>query len=223
MSTEVITLARSASGVRIVITPISGALTSGPKKDDSASADHHRRDGKVEREREHGQRQRDERCRAEAERVVAADDLHCRDAAEHGAEAEGREERPRHLRTVELLVGEHGEPRAQHLSEPVRDERREPENAQEPVAQEEADSREDALAVVRLRQRWPARGRRARAGRTSRGRSRRRRRARPARRRRRSGAPPLPARAAPWRDSRPRPRRSPARRRARRRPPARAG
>ena len=117
--------------------------------------DHHRRDGKVEREREHGQRQRDERCRAEAKRVVAADDLHCRDAAEHGAEAEGREERPRHLRTVELLVGEHGEPRAQHLSEPVRDERREPENAQEPVAQEETDSCEDALAVVRLRQRWP--------------------------------------------------------------------
>ncbi len=31
-------MARIASGVRIVITPISGALTSGPKKDDAASA-----------------------------------------------------------------------------------------------------------------------------------------------------------------------------------------
>ena len=36
--TAVITLARIASGVRIVITPISGALTSGPKNDESASA-----------------------------------------------------------------------------------------------------------------------------------------------------------------------------------------
>ena len=38
MITAVITLARTASGVRIVITPISGALTRGPKNDESASA-----------------------------------------------------------------------------------------------------------------------------------------------------------------------------------------
>ncbi len=36
--TAVVTVARSASGVRVVITVISGALTSGPKNDDSASA-----------------------------------------------------------------------------------------------------------------------------------------------------------------------------------------
>jgi hypothetical protein len=34
----VVTVARSASGVRVVIAVISGALTSGPKNDDSASA-----------------------------------------------------------------------------------------------------------------------------------------------------------------------------------------
>ena len=38
VSTAVITFARSASGVRIVMTPISGAFTSGPKNDDAASA-----------------------------------------------------------------------------------------------------------------------------------------------------------------------------------------
>src|SRR5262245_58663122 len=38
VSTAVITFARSASGVRTVITLISGALTSGPKNDDTASA-----------------------------------------------------------------------------------------------------------------------------------------------------------------------------------------
>ena len=38
MITAVMTLARTASGVRIVITPINGAFTRGPKNDDSASA-----------------------------------------------------------------------------------------------------------------------------------------------------------------------------------------
>src|SRR4029453_17906071 len=37
VSTAVITLARSASGVRVVITPINGALTRGPKNDEVKS------------------------------------------------------------------------------------------------------------------------------------------------------------------------------------------
>ena len=56
--TAVITFARIASGVRIVITPISGALTSGPKNDEAASAVMTGRHRQLEREREDRKRER---------------------------------------------------------------------------------------------------------------------------------------------------------------------
>ena len=58
--TAVMTFARSASGVRVVITAISGALTSGPKNDDSASAAITPQDREVERESEDRQREQEE-------------------------------------------------------------------------------------------------------------------------------------------------------------------
>jgi hypothetical protein len=88
---------------------------------------------------------------------VPADDPHGGDAPQDGAEPERREERARHLGARVLVVREHGEARAEHLAEPVRDERRGPEDAQQRVANEKADAREDAPTVVGLRKRRPRR------------------------------------------------------------------
>ena len=95
--------------MRIVITPISGAFTSGPKNDDAASAVI-TAGTEVGEQREDGEGQRDEGGRAQVAATVAADDPHGGDAfLEHGAHAEGREEGAGHLRARKYLVREHGE------------------------------------------------------------------------------------------------------------------
>ena len=161
--TAVITFGRSASGVRIVITPISGALTSGLKNDDVASAAITTGHRQLDREREDRERERDERRRAEPQRIEAPDDAHGDDAAEHGTRPERGEERARHPRAAVLLVGEHRQTGAQHLAEAVRDERGTAEHPQQLVAEQEANPGKHPARLLARRQAAVAAARTARA------------------------------------------------------------
>ena len=132
---------------------MSGALTSGLKNDDVASATITAGTGSSIASAKIGTRQSDERGRAEAQRVEAVDEAHGDDASEHRADAERSEEQPGDARAVVLLVGEHSQPCTDHLPEPVRDHRRDAEHAEQPVVEEEADPGEHAARLLRLRQR----------------------------------------------------------------------
>ena len=151
--TPVMTFARIASGERIVITPDQRCVHERPEERGEREREDDRGDGQLEREREDRQGERDERRRSEAQRLVAPDELHGDEAAEHGTDAERREEGACDPRAGVLLVGEHRETGGEHLPEAVREEGSDTEHAKRPIAQHVADPREHPLAVVALRQR----------------------------------------------------------------------
>ena len=119
------TFGRSISGVRVVITPISGALTNGPKKDDAKSTAITPPTGRSSPSSQRGSVSATSDIAPEAHRIVARDDTDRDDAAEHRPSAERAEERACHLGTSpELVVGEYRQAGDEHLPEAVEQERR---------------------------------------------------------------------------------------------------
>ena len=144
--TAVITFARSASGVRMVMTPISGALTSGPKIDDAKSASTTPARGSSNASAKIGIVSA---TNAVAPRRSGSKRVTSRTATTLPSTApapNAAKNSPATLELVVLLVGENGQPRDEHLAEPVRDQRGDRQDAQHPVAEQEPDPREHALA-----------------------------------------------------------------------------
>ena len=96
VSSAVISFGRSASGVRVVIRPITGAFTSGCGDRGDEQGGHRRPQRQVEPEEPDRQRQRDDPDRRELERLEPRHQLHRQNHAEQRAGAEGGEQRTRH-------------------------------------------------------------------------------------------------------------------------------